>query len=165
MTIVKTATAFHLTFKYRRKVYDDWSLHFIQWLYDKCHGAHALKTGLITGTRGTRGNINMHNTNRYKNPQIQTSHWQPCVTVITGLTTGTTGGIITSAETAQKITALLLRQKKEFEKILYICFPKNDWKTCKNIQWQFELSTQLYTSKAEKQFKHSHGRRLGCLSS
>ena len=57
MTIVKTATAFHLTFKYRRKVYDDWSLHFIQWLYDKCHGAHALKTGLITGTRGTRGTV------------------------------------------------------------------------------------------------------------
>ena len=64
------------------------------------------------------------NANRYKNPQIQTSHWQPCVTVITGLTTGTTGGIITSAETAQKITALLLRQKKEFEKILYISSKK-----------------------------------------
>ena len=87
------------------------------------------------------------------------------MTVITGLTTGTTGGIITSAETAQKITALLLRQKKEFEKNTLYFFQKMVEKTCKNIQWQFQLLTPLYAAKAEKQSKHSHGGRLGCLSS
>ena len=78
MTIVKTATTFHLTFKYKRKVYDDWSLHFIQWLHDKCHGAHALKTGLITGTRGTRGTIKMH---KYKQIQKSTNTNEPLTTL------------------------------------------------------------------------------------
>ena len=117
---------------------------------------------IITGAYPKRNYHQCKITNKYINPQIQMSHWQPCVTVITGLTTGTTGGIITSAETAQKITALLLRQKKEFEKILYISSKKM---VEKNIQWQFELLNQLFAAKAEKQLKHSHGRKLGCLSS
>ena len=165
MTIVKTATTFQLTFKYRRKVYDDWSLHFIQWLHDKCHGAHALKTGLITGTRGTRGTIKMH---KYKQIQKSTNTNEPLTTLCDSDNwvdhRHHRRNYHISRNRTENHRATPQAKKRIRKNTLYL-FSKKLLKTCKNIQWQFELSTQLYTSKAEKQFKHSHGRRLGCLSS